>query len=365
MKILHIINNLGTGGAERLISDLLPLMNEHKNIEIELLVLNSNNSMFEEKLRSANITIHSLNTKTKSILNVFKLSKFINNNNYEIVHAHLFPTLYYASIAKLFVKNKKIKFYYTEHSTNNKRRNKSVFKFIEKNIYARFDKVICISIPVKESLQNWIGENKLRAEVIYNGIEHDKFENAKKVNLKEQLKIEKSSKLICMIGRFNEAKDHKTLIDAFSNLEVDTTLILIGSGNTKSYYENYVKSLNIKERVRFVVERDDIPNVLKSIDIFVLSSNWEGFGLVAIEAMASGVPVIASDIDGLKQVVGDGAILFKKNDHKDLLGKLTKVLKSETEYDNLKYKGISRAKEFSINNTSNKYLKLYKEGEGN
>lgn len=366
MKILHIINNLGTGGAERLLSGLVPLLDKEKDIEAEILVLNLDKSLFTEKLEHNNIKIHNLDTKIKSIRNIFKLIKFIKLNHYNVIHAHLFPTLYYVAFASLVNTNKNTKFYYTEHSTNNKRRNKQIFRPIEKFIYSRYDKIICISDSVEKNLNNWIGNDKNNTQIIHNGISLENFMNAEKICLHNELGINyKQSNILCMIGRFNDAKDHKTLIDAFSMLEEKNYLLLIGEGNTQDYYKQYVKKLNLTDRIFFLNNRNDIPNILKSIDLFILSSNWEGFGLVAIEAMASKVPVIVSNVNGMKQIVDNGAVLFNKNDVHDLKIKIEEVLNSRNLRKKLIEKGSTRAKFFSLDYTAKRHLDLYKEGEQN
>lgn len=366
MKILHIINNLGTGGAERLLSDLVPLLDKEKDIEVEILVLNLDKSLFTEKLEHNNIKIYNLDTKLKSIKNIFKLTKLIKLNHYNVIHAHLFPTLYYVAFASLANTNKNTKFYYTEHSTNNKRRNKQIFRLVEKFVYSRYDKIICISDSVESNLNNWIDNVKNKTRIIHNGISIENFVNAEKICLHNELGINcKKSNVLCMIGRFNDAKDHKTLIDAFSMLEEQNYLLLIGEGNTQDYYKQYVNKLNLTDRVFFLNNRNDVPNILKSIDLFILSSHWEGFGLVAIEAMASKVPVIVSNVDGMKQIVDNGAVLFNKNDVHDLKIKIEEVLNSENLRKNLIEKGSIRAKTFSLDYTAKRYLDLYKEGEKN
>lgn len=153
MKILHIINNLGSGGAEKLIEQTLPIMNKEENIEVELLLLTKENNVFEKKIKDAGIKINIIGTKNiYNPLNIMSIRRFIKNNDFDIVHAHLFPVIYWTSLAAKSLFNKKFILFLTEHNTHNKRRNHFFFRPIEKFIYDEFDKIISISQKTESNL---------------------------------------------------------------------------------------------------------------------------------------------------------------------------------------------------------------------
>jgi len=179
MNILYIINNLGSGGAEKLIEETLPLMNKKEGIEVSVLLLSDNNNVFDNKLKDKGIKIDVIPLrKTMSLTNVNYIRKYIIKGKYDVVHAHLFPTIYWTSIAsKLMLKNKP-KFIYTEHSTHNRRRNKEFLRPLEKWIYSSYDKIISISDSTQENLVKWLKikqKNINKFAVINNGININKF----------------------------------------------------------------------------------------------------------------------------------------------------------------------------------------------
>ena len=128
MKVLQVINNLDTGGAEKLLLDTIPLFND-KGIQMDLLVFGGVNGICLKKLQELNCcTIHNLNSKSLyNPFNIFKIVSYLKK--YDLVHVHLFPAQYWSLFAK-FISFSKIKIVFTEHSTFNRRRQLLFFKII-------------------------------------------------------------------------------------------------------------------------------------------------------------------------------------------------------------------------------------------
>src|SRR5690625_4840962 len=145
MKILHIISGLGSGGAQKLLEDLLPIMSAQGDNKIDLLVLNDKNRKFDKKLIASGIKIHAINLNSQyNPLNIFYIIKFLKNNKYDIAHVHLFPTVYWVSLAFRFIKKNRPILLYTEHITNNLRREKGIFKYINILMNYMYEKIIFI-----------------------------------------------------------------------------------------------------------------------------------------------------------------------------------------------------------------------------
>lgn len=353
MKILQVINNLGSGGAEKLIYDFVPIM-KNLGYEVEICLFSRNKSIYIEELERKGIKIHILNKNNdRSFFNILKLRKILKRNNYNIVHLHLFPGLYYGVFANLFLKNRLI---YTEHNTNNRRRNYKIFQFIEKWIYSKYEKIICISKKTKESLINFLKCNyKEKFIVIENGIKLEKFYEAKEIPLEViDSSLKQDDIKVTMVGRFSEQKDQKTLIKAMKHLPEKYKLLLVGEGKLEEECREEVKNLGLENRVLFLGVRRDIENIFKSSDIAVLSSKWEGFGLVAVEAMATGLEVIGTNVAGLREVINNSENLFEVGNYKQLaqliLSKEGKIKTVNKEYLN----------KYDIEVMTKKYLNIYK-----
>lgn len=364
MKILHIINNLGSGGAEKLLEESLPIMHQ-KGVEVDVLLLTDYNNVFHENLMQSGIKIKIVPLKNiYNPLNIFYIKKYIIEEKYNIVHAHLFPTIYWVSIASMLIFKNKPKFIMTEHNTFNKRRRKRYLRFIEKIIYSNYDKIISISQKTQENLLAWLSPRKNdlnKFVVVENGINIDRFVDALPYKKKEICnEFDDDTKLICMIGSFSEQKDQSTLIKAMQDLPKNIQLLLIGEGPLKQENENLAKKIKVKNRVHFLGFRNDVDRILKTVDIVVLSSNWEGFGLAAVEGMAAGKPVITSRVDGLQQVIGNPKLLFEKRNTKELVKIIQRLLNDKKEYKKSANFCSERSHAYDIKRMVERYIEVYK-----
>ncbi|MEG2149859.1 MAG: glycosyltransferase [Bacteroidaceae bacterium] len=359
MKLLHIINSLQVGGAEKLLVDLIPLLKELGHT-VDILLLNGVDSCFKRQLELSGIKINYLgiNNNIYNPFLIFKLVKYIKK--YDIVHVHLFPSQYWVAIAKLFSFSK-VKLITTEHSTSNRRRNIPFFKYLDIIIYRCYSKIICISDKTKDTLAEYIGkENNL--EVIYNGIDVDKYKRETRTQSREELcNIPNYCFLIEQIAGFRIQKDQDTLIRSLILLPDNIHIAFIGDGERKCICEKLVDSLKLSSRVHFLGIRDDVPDLLKVADLVVMSSHWEGFGLAAVEGMAAKKAVIASNVEGLAEVVQGAGLLFKKGDNIELSSLIMNLYKDEMERNRIASACLDRSKEYDISIMLKNYERVYKE----
>ena len=349
-KVLHIITSLKTGGAEHLLVDLLPKLKELGN-DVELLVFQGENTQFMQELQKKGIKIEtlSLNGNVYNPINIFRLLKFFNG--FDIIHTHLFACQLYVPIAKAF-RLSCIPLVTTEHSTNNRRRGKWYLKMLDRWMYSRYKKVICISPSTRLNLESQIGTS-INLINIENGVDIEKFRNPIK-------DISHNSEyIITMVARFFEAKDQDTLIKAMSILPKEYKLNLVGSGPRIDVVKKLIAELDLQDRICLLGVRKDIPNILSTSDIIVLSSHWEGLSLSSIEGMASGRPFIASDVDGLREIVDGYGILFPKGDFNSLAAKIQSLCMSPEKYQLIAKKCQQRAEQYDINIMAKKYNQLY------
>lgn len=365
MKVLHIINNLGSGGAEKLIEEMLPIMNKYKDIKAHVMLLTDKNNVFEKTLKNSNVKlIISPVKKIYNPLNIYYIRKFIIEGNYDIVHAHLFPTIYWTALVSKLIFDNKPKFIMTEHSTHNRRREKKHLRYMEKFIYFSYDKIISISEQTQNNLVKWLKPKQKKLDkfiVVENGISVNKFKNAVPYKKSEICnKFTNEVKLLCMVGRFSKQKDQLTIIKAMKDLPQNVHLLLVGEGELKYQNKQLAKELGVNDRVHFLGFRNDVERILKTCDIVVLSSNWEGFGLAAVEGMAAGKPLIASDVPGLKEIVQDAGKLFSKNDSKELAKIIKELLFDRIKYNDIAQKCKVRSENYDINKMIENYITIYR-----
>ncbi|MGQ7625001.1 glycosyltransferase [Streptococcus suis] len=365
MKVLHIINNLGSGGSEKLLEDLIPLMNKMENVEADILLLTDEKNVFYDSLINKGVKVDVVKYRNMyDIRNIFEIKKHIVDGDYDIVHTHTFPTQYWVALSRMFIENKKVKFITTEHSTHNRRREKFYFRYIDKLIYSQYDSIISITEKTRDNLLDWIDPKHKKIDkhvVIENGVDIAKIKAALPYKKNELINgITENTKLICMVGRFSEAKDQPTLIRAVSKLSRDIHLILVGEGPLISDNKKLAEELGISDRVHFLGFRQDIPRILKTVDIVVLSSHWEGLSLASIEGLASGKPFIASKVPGLEEIVEGHGVLFEKGNYNQLCEIITSLLNDSKIYNETAKSCVQQSKKYELNNTVISLWKLYK-----
>lgn len=353
MKILHVITSLRTGGAEKLMTEMLPRMKECGE-DVELCVFDGTKTSLYEELERKEIVMHALGGSVYSPMNIIKLFPLIRK--YDLVHTHNTACQYYVAMASLF---SKCRLFTTEHNTSNRRRN-VWWKLCDEWVYGRYEKILCISDLVKKNLVRHIGTKfEHQCEVIHNGIDVSLYENKCLSSIKES-----SRKQILMVSAFRKQKDHKTLIEALALLSQNYELVFVGGGEQCLIDEciAFAEKRGVKNRITFLGVRTDIVELLKRANIVVLSSHYEGVSLSSLEGMASGKPFIASDVEGLRDIVGGYGILFPHGDYKVLASEIEKVCEDKEYCSEVVRRCQERARMFDISVMVKKYMDVYKYG---
>ena len=348
MRILHVITSLRTGGAEKLMVDLLPRLRDMGN-DVELLLFDGTRTHFYEELERAGIKIHhlSIGGNVYNPLNIFRLRKYLKR--YDIVHTHNTACQLFAAICRVLCS---VVLITTEHNTFNRRRDWKWYKPIDRWMYSQYNRVICISDQTIDSLEKYHGSSD-KNSVIYNGVNIDKYLNPiKDISTK-------SNYIISMVAGFRNQKDQETLIKACALLPDNYTLQLIGDGERREILQQLVSELGIEKRVEFMGLRSDIPELLAESDINVLSSHFEGLSLSSIEGMASGRPFIASDVNGLREIVDGNGILFPHGDATTLANEIKKLCENPEHYKLIAIACQEKAKQYDISIMAQKYNELY------
>lgn len=353
MKVLHVINSLILAGVEVLLAEMVPRF-QARGLEVEVAVLKPLDSPLEHRLRDSGVAfLRGGDERIYSPAHVLSLARRLHE--FDLVQSYLFPSQLWVAAAAVLAK-RRVPLVTTEQSTHTGRRT-WWFRPVDRWMYSRYRAIACNSPETLESLVRWVPGAKPRACVIPNGVPLERFEKAQPLP-RACVLPDDGSPLLMFVARLQPEKDHGTLLRALAQVP-GARLALVGEGVLRPQMEALAASLGIGERVHFLGRRPDVPQLLKLADAYVHSSHWEGFGIAAVEAMAAGVPVIATDVPGLSQVVGSAGLLFPPGDAECLAKHIRSLLASESLRQQLAEAGRERARNFSIERSVEAYINLY------
>jgi len=362
MKILHLINTLEAGGAERLVAGLAPLQAAAGH-SVTVAASSGRGSVFGAPLESDGVDVVYL-SREGSPRNpglVAKMAALFDQLKPDIVHVHLFPAQYFAALASRFARHKPI-LVTTEHSIGNRRIGRPSWRLIERAVYSRYRAIAAVGEDVALVYAEWTGLGA-RIGTIPNGINVSAFsrqtDRDRREDTRKSLGFDATDRVIGWVGRMAAPKRPADLVKALSGLPKGVCAVIVGDGPLRNETEALAASLGLTKRLRFLGERKDIPELLASFDAFVLSSDYEGFGLAAVEAMAAGLPVFLADIPPLRSIAGEAGRYFPPGDDRALAATL-RAAAADPESEAARVAiGRTRAAGMDIKNCAAAYLDLY------
>ena len=230
---------------------------------------------------------------------------------------------------------------------------KSILILLVKKLYIRANKIVFVSRDLRKSFIRSFALNESNTYVIYNGID---------LNTKAKKTVSKRPRTVITIARLVKQKDYKTLFRAFKSINnklSNSCLWVVGDGYQNIYLERVARELRIHNRVRFFGWVENIYSYLRKAHIFILSSRNEGFGIVLIEAMSQGLPVISTDTPyGPREILDNGkyGILVPMKDPQAMASAMYELLTNKDKYEHCSKMSLKRAKFF----TEEKMLKAYR-----
>jgi glycosyltransferase involved in cell wall biosynthesis len=350
IKILHIIPTLNAGGAEKTVVELVKFCDPEIFVS-EILCLKAGGFWEEELLRSgASVTVIG-HSRLPIIFNFFKIINFIKKSSPDIVQTHLFGADVYGRLTARLAGVKNI--ISTEQNVN---LSEGKFKKLAKYFTSKLAvAIVAVSEAIKQYLINGEGVAEKKIIIINNGVEIEKFLNQnREYNNNRPL-------VIGSIGRLTRQKGFDYLLEAMAKIDGAKCLIA-GDGEERNILAEKINKFGLSEKVELVGLKKDVPGFLASLDVFVLPSRWEGFGIVILEAGLSGLPVIASRVDGILEIITDNqdGLLFTPGNAEELAGKIKRLLSNSAERAYLGKNLQQKIQEkFSIQKIVKQYEALY------
>lgn len=367
IKICFFVGSFRAGGAEKHVLDIIENLDKDKYLPY-LCVL-SKTGIFLDRFNQLNVKIHEFNHNKfnliKLIYNLFRYVVFLRKENIDILHVHLVYCYWFSLFgAKLAnVKNKVITWHniYTPLFKSK--------KVISRVHYGNINssKIIAVSEKVKKENCKFYNVDYKKVRVVYNGIDSKEF--SVKSNLSSNTKS--NDYKIGVIGSLIQQKGHIYLLKAIKNLKLtipNLKLFVIGDGPLNHELSNYVVKNNLSENVCFLGRREDIPKLLKTLDLWIMPSLFEGFSIALLEAMATGLPIIATNVGGNAEAIinNESGLIIRDQDINDITESITFSYNNRLKLDEMGTNARDRFVNcFTIENMISNLDSLYTENLNN
>lgn len=342
MRIVHILWSLLTGGTENLVVDIANI--QSKTDDVAIFVINNQVQPYLKAKISERCKVVYINREpgSKNPWPLVKLNILIRKFNPDIIHSHSARAIYCIKGMKNVPRVRTI------HGLNNPTDEYPLYKAL----YA-----------ISDSVRNFTTEQGFESKTIYNGIDVTKFENTEKIPYNDnKLHFVQVSRL------FHKNKGQDIVLRSIAKIKsmgyTNFKFHFIGEGDSHSYLESLARELDIEELVTFEgeVPQDKLYNRLKSFDLLIQASRFEGFGLTIAEAMAAGVPVIVSDIAAQKEIVFNGELgeCFENENSNELAQKIITFISYGADLAKIKKAQQHTVDYYNIKNTAAQYLAEYR-----
>ncbi len=305
IKILHVIDSLGIGGMERVVIDVVNGLAATKFEHVVCCL--SRRGEAADQLREG-VRCFDLGKGNKADrLMPLKLARMIRRERPDIVHSQSWSGVDTA-LAMRFSPG--VKLVHSEHGRNfHDLHGQSLARRMARRwLYQRADVVFAISAEVREFYCRQTNFPIERMQVIPNGVDMQRIDEADARGIREELGIALEDFVIGTVARLDLNKDTVTLARAFAamvaaNPNAKLKLLIVGDGEQRTLLERFVGERGLNRNVIFAGMRRDVPGLLKAMDVFALSSLSEGMPLTVLEAMAARLPVVATAVGALPELV--------------------------------------------------------------
>jgi len=335
VNVLFLMPQMGMGGSERLVHNLaLRLDRSRFNPSVAWLY---GNEVLQE-FRDLHVPLHFVpKTKRVDFSTMQKLARIIKCEGIDVVNAQHFMPAIYAYYGCKIVANKGLVF--TAHSKWEIEATNLKWRVAGGYLLRRMDATIGVTSHVSSAIRCVFRTNASQTVTIENGVDTDLVGQERDVrDLRQSLGLTDLDIVIGVVANLKKVKNHLLLLQAFARVAEkyeNVKLLVIGQGfagesdNTENALRSFVRSHRLVDRVLFLGYRTDVPNLLWIMDIFCLTSLREGLPIGLIEAMAAGLPIIGTNVEGIREVLTPNvdSILVELDDSAALQDALVRLLR--------------------------------------
>ena len=365
MRVAIVIDSLKVGGAQRLISAYALNAAGHDLIPIVITLREDNAPFIVDSIQSSAIKLIPLSQASLFDVHRFRsLVRILKRERVELVQTHL---TYANILGTLAAHSAGIPVIATLHSIAVRNGLKSkVIKWLENFVLRKYaTRILAVGQVVADLNQRRYGKRKV--DVIPNGIPKPDFPQlGERERLRREIIGGGSNPIVITVGRFSHAKGYEDMIEAFRLLQqrkAHPKLIMVGTGATVAAIKNQIEDLELDQSVILTGERDDVPSLLALSDVYASSSHREGLPLAVLEAMMAGLPVVATSVGDIPNVVTEETGVVVPPHRPELLADaLEDLLMNPRKREAMGQAAYRRVmNEYSVDAWMKKHLALYRE----
>ncbi|MDD2671887.1 MAG: glycosyltransferase [Syntrophales bacterium] len=363
MRILHVTHSLNIGGLERVVVDLAKEFG-NRGHEVHICCLSDKEPLAAEAER-AGAFVFSLNKEPGPAFGLpLRIAGEIRKRQVDVIHTHNAAGLIYGVTAALVSGARCI--VHTEHGKEPESSQSKVRASAEKFLIGKTTRIVTVSEQLRKDLILEYDLPAGRIKVILNGINAERFRRPEcREKTRLSMGIENGGVLIGHIARLVPLKNQKFLITIFGELKKihpEVRLAIAGGGPLMNELRSFAEKERLSGDVLFLGERRDIPEILSALDLFILPSLTEGISITLLEAMAAGVPVVASRVGGNEEIIehGRSGILISPDEPRAWIEHIGMLLRNESERIRLaEAAGGTVRKRFSTSAMAEEYEHVY------
>ncbi len=361
----YVLHRMDRAGTEVLAGDLARRLGDRYRFVFLCL---DGVGVLGEELASEGFVVTELGRRPGLDLKVAgRLRAAVRRHGIALLHAHQYTPFCYAALSRRLSAIPPILF--TEHGRHYPDERKTKRVWANRWLLKPTDRVSAVGRFVKQALIDNEGIAENRVEVVYNGIDPDAFppaDDASRADARRLIGVEDDIPLVMQVARFHPVKDHNTAVRAFARVVEDipdARLCLVGDGAERPATEALAAELGIHDHVLFLGARNDVDKLLPGADVFLLSSLSEGVSVTLLESMATGLPIVATDVGGNGEVVthDETGLLSPRGNDKALAENLITLLNAPDKRRMFGRAGRSRLLEtFTQDRMHRQYADLYR-----